>query len=665
MKYKLFFLFLLFSCLGFQSSKKAPLSARIANYDIQVKLDVEQKKLIAHTKLTWKNTSADTVSDLQFHLYYNAFKNSETTFFSERGLPSLFKTSLQEDCNWSWVEIQNMTDNYGNDLAAKMHYIQPDDDNKSDQTVLRVPLPRSVLPNETIEVEFDWIGKIPKTMIRTGYNKDFYFMAQWYPKVGVYEPAGMRYAEKGGWNCHQYHSSGEYYGEFGNYNIAMTVPENYIVGSSGTQPNPPKNNGDQTSTWTFEVDDVIDFAWGASPHFVENKMDWKGIEIRLLTYPEHVHFKERYFSILPQALEFFEENFEKYPYPSLTIIAPPFHGLYTGGMEYPTLITTLNSCLLPTGIRSTEILTVHEFVHQYFQQIVATNEMEEAWMDEGITNFYEGVIMDKIYGEKSSTIDFMGIKTGNAESDRVSYFNMKNPAIAPNSLNSWEFPAGSYHTIQYSKSAVWLNTLKRIVGEETFKEAMKTYYSRWKFKHPSAKDFVNVINEVVAKNHPVEFGDGMDWFFQQVLYGTEICDYAVSSISNDHKVTSSGIFDNLDECEQSEMAKNENDEPIFKSSVVVERLGDMTMPMEILIWFEYGHKVVEQWDGTATMKEFSYEGTRKIVCAEIDPQHKIFLDKNFLNNSYTSKPNLSGVRKYVNEFMFWMQNAMEGLGVLI
>jgi len=165
----LFFLFLLFTCLGFQSSKKAPLSARIANYEIDVKLDAEQKKLIAHTKLVWKNPSQDTVRDLQFHLYYNAFKNSESTFFSERGLPAIFKTSLQEDCNWSWVEIQNMTDEYGNDLATQMHYIQPDDENKSDQTVLRVPLPRPVLPNESIEVEFDWVGKIPKTMIRTGH----------------------------------------------------------------------------------------------------------------------------------------------------------------------------------------------------------------------------------------------------------------------------------------------------------------------------------------------------------------------------------------------------------------------------------------------------------------------------------------------------------------
>ena len=521
------------------------------------------------------------------------------------------------------------------------------------------------MPYETIEVEFDWVGKIPKTMIRTGYNKDFYFMAQWFPKVGVYEPQGMRNAEKGGWNCHQYHSSGEYYANFGNYKVSMTVPENFIVGSSGTMPNEPVHNNDLTKTWTFEVEDVIDFAWGASPHFVESKMNWKGVEIRLLTYPEHEHFKERYFDILPKTMDYFEEKFEKYPYPSLTVIAPPFHGIFTGGMEYPTLITSLNNCLLPTGVRSTEILTIHEFVHQYFQQMVATNEQEEAWMDEGITNFYEGQVMDMIYGEKCSTIDFMGIRAGNAEMDRATFFNMENPAIAPNSLNSWEFPGNSYHTIQYSKSAVWLITLKKMLGEKTFDEVMKTYFLKWKFKHPSATDFVDVVNEVVAKNRPNEFGENMNWFFQQVLYGTEICDYAISSISNNNINTKAGIFDSPDDCERPQPIMSEDGKPIFKSNIQLIKLGNMTLPIEVRIEFEDGSEVIEKWDGNATMKNFTYEGTKKIVCAEIDPQNKIFLDKNFLNNSFTTKPNRTGIRKYVTEFFFWMQNSMEGLSMFI
>lgn len=665
MRYPYFFLLISLLFFNFQSTENEPLSPRIANYDMQIKLDTEKKHLISHTKLLWKNPSADTIRDLQFHLYYNAFKNTESTFFKERGMPSLFKKSLEEECEWSWVDIKNMTDQYGNDLAANMHYYQPDDDNTADQSVLRVPLPRPILPYESIEVDFDWVAKIPKTMVRTGFNKDFYFMAQWFPKVGVYEPAGMRFAEKGEWNCHQYHSSGEYYSDFGNYKVDMTVPDNFIVASSGMLTNEPKNNNDATKTWSFKVDDVIDFAWGASPHFVESTMNWKGVEIKLFTYPEHVHFKDRYFSILPKTMDYFEEHFEKYPYPSLTIIAPPFHGIFTGGMEYPTLITTLNNCLLPTGIRSTEILTIHEFVHQYFQQMVATNEQEEAWMDEGITNFYEGQVMDMIYGEKTSTIDFMGIQAGNAEMDRASFHGMKNPAIAPNSLNSWEFPEGSYHTIQYSKSAVWLNTLKRIVGTATFDEIMKTYFQRWKFKHPCAKDFVNVVNEVVVKNHPEEFSEGMDFFFQQVLYGTEICDYTIRTLANNPTSSSSGIFDNPEDCEHAKPTLDADGKTIYNSIVGVERLGNMILPVEVLVQFDDRSEVLEKWDGAETIYYFFYEGTKQVVCAEVDPQHKLFLDKNFINNSFTTQPNPTGVRKYVNEFLFWMQNAMEGLAILI
>ena len=665
MKYSYFILFLVLLSFGFQSPSEVPMSNRVANYDMQVRLDTEQKKLFAHTKLVWKNPSADTVRDLQFHLYYNAFKNSESTFFTERGMSAIFENQMKEDCAWSWVEIQKMTDENGNDLTAQMKYIQPDDDNAFDQTVLQVLLTHPVMPHETIEINFDWEAKIPKTMIRTGYNKDFYFMAQWFPKLGVYEPAGMRYAKKGGWNCHQYHSSGEYYADFGNYKVEMIVPDNFVIGSSGTMPHPPKNNNDNTKTWTFEVEDVIDFAWGASPHFVEQTMDWKGVQIRLLTYPEHVHFKERYFFILPKALDYMEAHFGKYPYPSLTVIAPPYHGLFTGGMEYPTLFTSLNSCLLPEGIRSTEILTVHEFVHQYFMQMVASNEQEEAWMDEGITNFYEGQIMDKIFGEKSSTVDLFGVKMGNAESDRVTYFNMKNPSIAPNSLNSWEFPGGSYHTIQYSKSAVWLNTLKKILGTETFDEVMKTYFLRWKFKHPCANDFVDVVNEVVAQKYPEKFGENMNWFFQQVLYGTEICDYAVTSISNKSKNTPAGFFENVEDCTETEILKNKNGAQLYASNVTIQRLGSMRMPLDILVQFEDGTEVIEKWDGKETLKTFSYQKTTKVECAEIDPERKIYLDKNFLNNSLTKKPNHTGIRKYVNEFLFWMQNGMETMGMFI
>jgi hypothetical protein len=242
---------------------------------------------------------------------------------------------------------------------------------------------------------------------------------------------------------------------------------------------------------------------------------------------------------------------------------------------------------------------------------------------------------------------------------------LPNPAIAPNSLNSWEFPEGSYHTIQYSKSAVWLNTLKKMVGDETFNEAMKTYYLRWKFKHPCAQDFVDVFNEVVKKNHPEEFGEGMDFFFQQALYGTEICDYRIRGIYTSAANTKAGKFENLDNCEKPTSKTDANGKTIYNSSVVVERLGDMILPIDVKVVFDDGSEVLEKWDGKNTIKRFSYEGTKQIECAEVDPQNKIFMDKNFLNNSFTHKPNPAGIREYVNEFFFWMQNAMEGLSIFI
>ena len=148
-------------------------------------------------------------------------------------------------------------------------------------------------------------------------------------------------------------------------------------------------------------------------------------------------------------------------------------------------------------------------------------------------------------------------------------------------------------------------------------------------------------------------------------YGTEICDYAISNISNDNKVTKSGVFDDSKEMKKAELVKDENGNQVFVSTVEIQRLGDMILPIEVLIKFEDGTEVLEKWKGEETYKTFTYEKTTKVECAEIDPEQKLFLDKNFLNNSFTSKPNPSGIRKYVNEFMFWMQNAMEGLNLFI
>lgn len=656
MHQKILLLFLLIlSGIHFGSAQRNALSPRTASYDIQVRLDTAEKKLYGTQVLHWNNPSADTIRELQYHLYLNAFRNTESTFMQEAGNFGFVLEGLKESCGWSWVEIESIKDEYGNNLARQMEYIAPDDGNPDDRTVLRVPLPRPVLPGGAIRVEMEWVTKIPRAAIRTGYNRDYYFLAQWFPKVGVYEPAGMRFAEEGQWNCHQYHAQGEYYSDFGVYEVDITTPEGFTVGASGVLQSVNEQKGEKT--WSFRAEDVIDFTWAASPHFKEIKKNYNGIELRLLAYPYHEHLAERYFRVIEFAIDFCEARFGKYPYPTLTIIDPPFHGMFSSAMEYPTLISTANLCFLPASVRTSELLLAHEFVHQYFMQMVASNEQEEPWLDEGLTNYYEARIMDELFGAQSSTVDWLGFRFGNMESNRGAYFGMENPKIADYDRFSWQFPEDSSHPISYSKTTLWLRTLEGLLGTETLDEIVRTYFQRWKFRHPCGRDFISVANEVAQQKN----GESLDWFFNQVLYSTELCDYAVASIANAPILPAAGIFEGKDDCIQQEG----EGEPDIRATVIVHRLEGLYFPVEVAVTFEDGSVIKEQWDGRARSREFVYEGRGRVAAAEVDPERKVYLDKNFINNSLTVQPQPAGGRNYFARFVLWMQNVMQSVSVLV
>lgn len=617
----------IFSFLSLHAQKQA-LSNRIANYDISVKLDATKHTLEGKEKLTWKNTSTDEITELQFHLYLNAFKDKNSTFMKEsdgnlRG-DKMDKSSKE---NFGSINILSMSVRGGENLTKKIRFIQPDDLNNKDQTVISVPLSKALKPNESITLDIDFKAKLPKIFARTGFANDYHLVGQWFPKIGVYESAGMRYANRGQWNCHQFHADSEFYADFGTYKVDMTVPKNFILAATGVFQSEVLNK-DNTKTIRYRADDVHDFAWTVSPKFIVTERRWKHVKIKAVVQPEHRGTTERYFASAIIALEYFQKNLGKYPHPVLTLVDPPLAGAGSSGMEYPTFITCGETFWgIPSGIRLPEVVTIHEFGHQYFQGMLASNEFEESFLDEGFNQYYETRIMDESYG-KGSLINIFGYKMGDTESARMAYVGMKNPKISEIFRDSWKYPKGTYGTLTYMKTATMLKTLENLIGRSTMDEVMQTYFIRWRFKHPAVKDFVAIVNEIAPKRSNYKYGKNFDWYFEQVLYKAPDCDYAVTEIKG--------------------------------NSCKIERLGEMIIPTEILIQFTDGKEELIIWNGEEKNKTYKFE--KNINSVFIDPKNKILLDLNLNNNSQTIKQRSLAFTKYAMKMMFWLQNTLAWLG---
>jgi hypothetical protein len=174
--------------------------------------------------------------ELQFHLYWNAWRNGESTWLRERRLGGNSTTPRPDAWGWTDIKAARITLDRTYDLASSLRFIAPDDGNTADRTVAAVSLPQPVAPNGTVDIDIEWTAKIPRPFARTGYIDDYYFFGQWFPKIGVLEDAG--------WNTHQFHSATEFYSDYGVYDVRMTVPRGYIVGASGRE-----GHGHQQQQW--------------------------------------------------------------------------------------------------------------------------------------------------------------------------------------------------------------------------------------------------------------------------------------------------------------------------------------------------------------------------------------------------------------------------------
>ena len=613
------------------------LSPRNANYTIDARLDAQARTIKGREVLVWTNISSAPIRELQFHLYYNAWRNRESTWMREHALTRWWPgVAAHRDEDFAAIDVSSLRLTGGAvppiDLTGAMRFIAPDDGNSADRTVMAVTLPAAVVPGGTITLDIAWTARIPRPFARTGVIGNYFFIAQWFPKIGVLDAAGA-------WNCHQFHVGTEFFSDYGVYDVRLTVPKGWLLGATGRE-RERVENADGTTTHRYYEEDVHDFAWTTSPDFIERRerveqAGMPAVDMRLLLQPEHASQAARHFDATRATLKLYGEWFAPYPYDHITIVDPAWRSA-TDGMEYPTFFTVGTAWLTPREDTYLEDTVVHEAGHQWWYAMVGTNEFEDAWMDEGINQYANARAMAEAFPHGSEVRRFFGgfvpwVIAG-GRWDRVIFGDLletyrSTPAVdiqATPSFRYWPYTSGP---ITYAKPSLWLHTLERALGWTTMQRVLGTFFERWKFKHPRPDDFFQIANEVSGKD--------LTPFFDQVYRGSALFDYGVESISS----TSAGAS--------------------FRSDVVVRRNGDGIFPVTILVTLANGEQRRVAWDGGGRWHRVTLEHASKAVSAQVDPDQVLLLDTNFTNNSFTTEP--QGARaatKWAATWMVWLQDQL-------
>jgi hypothetical protein len=644
----------LLSLATFLSSSDEPFCKQVANYTMNVVLDTERKTITGEEFLTWTNETEFPTDELWFHLYWNAFKNNMSTFLTESSRRGRDLEKFRMD-DWGYCRVDSIhlidEENFAEiDLSPAMTFQQPDNDNTHDQTVFLVKMPEPVEPGQTVELRITFLSKAPRPISRTGIYKNNYFIAQWFPKIGVFE--------NGEWNCHQFHSSSEFFADYGTYDVKITLPSSMVIGATGEH-REISDNGDGTTTHHFFQHSVHDFAWTASPDLLEFKEDFefapgKTTEITLLLQPYHKNLKDRYMNAVKNAIKYSSLFYGDYPYTTATCVDPAYNSR-SGGMEYPTFFTGGTYFITRKRDDSPEGVTIHEFGHGYFYGLVGNNEFENAWMDEGFTSFLDTEVYYAAYENPLFTRRYFGIPVSfneveiPIESDGISSHRQTSDMDDMQRF-AWKFLEGeSYGANSYSKGELMLRTLKRYMGPDLFAQMIKSYSQRWWFKHPKPHDFYGVVTEFA--------GQDMSWFLDQFVYGSGKLDYAIGNISSELQRQSQGWFNG--EFKDKDNRSKDRETEIYESEVLVRRLGEVKIPVEVLVIFDDGSAIQENWDGQYRWKKFKYSGPSRIMKAVVDPAFKLVIDVDRTNNGMARKSNKIAPYKWTSRWLMWLQHTLE------
>ncbi len=581
------------------------------DYRMEVKLIPEDNQLIAHSFITYINQSPDTLDRVYLHLYPRAFQEGSVKYreFSHSlGRQGRAMGFMKNPKSYEWdLEITSFQVTSSDHIQSQDYSI--------DDTILKTLLPRPLAPGDSVTLELDWTLKVGRMFERAGEIKRQYNMAQWYPKLVVYDDEG--------WHPDVFHAEGEFYGEFGDFDVTLDLPTNYIVGATGivVDGDPgweavavdtsqdldtwldslefPEADSTQRRVVRFKAHQVHDFAWVASPDFLYESGEWNGIKVHVLYNKDHGSWSKVVVDRAEEALRWLSTQFGMYPWPQMTVI----DRRRGGGMEYPMLV--MNG-------RDSEGLIVHEIGHNWFYGILGNNEVDQAWLDEGFTTFQtRWHALTKYPGGNDPNRHWL--KPYQKKHWRFTSYYDKDQWRAIRAITSgFDEPVqresylyktgGNYSVNVYTKASLMLRELKAILGDSLFTAAMQHYYATWKLKHVNEYRFRQAIEEVA--------GQELDWFFDAWLHDTRTTDFELKDFST-----------------------TANPEGGWHTEVTVNQRGDRLLPPVVDLIFKDGstQRITTDdflWRYSYTLEADSKE---KPVKAVVDPDND-FLDIDRRNN---------------------------------
>jgi hypothetical protein len=521
------------------------------NYSIDVELNDTLHTLTGFVSIDYKNNSPYTLNEIWMHLWPNAYKNTNTKFAKQ--MLENGNTSFQFSKDYHKGFIRKIAFRV-NAETVKWELDTPNID------IAKITLNKPLKPGESINITTPFMVRVPKTFSRLGHEGQSYQISQWYPKPAVFD--------KDGWHPLSYLDQGEFYSEFGSFEVRITLPKNYIVGATGelqtteehlwmdsliaehvndttlkktkrrrsTFDKFPESSAEK-KTIEFKQDKIHDFAWFADKRYLIRrdtvqlpKSQRKVLCTTMFTPSSKVLWRNST-DYLKDAILHYSEKVGEYPYNVVSAVEGALEA--GGGMEYPT-ITVIGKTRNKESLD--EVIT-HEVGHNWFYGILASNERINPWMDEGVNSYYERAYMSKKYPNSkllggifnSGLGKLLDMKKWKASDMNylIYLIQARENRDQKATLRAEEFTNDNMGIIVYLKTALLLDYLKNYLGESRYDSCMHTYFNEWKFKHPQPSDFRTVFENTSGEN--------LSWWFDSLLNTTKKIDVKIkkATVEND------------------------------------------------------------------------------------------------------------------------------------